>query len=39
MYKLLARRLSGFDSDALDATQQVCEIAFYLGAAVALGIG
>jgi adenosylcobinamide-GDP ribazoletransferase len=39
MYKLLARRLGGFDSDALDATQQACEIAFYLGAAVALGIG
>lgn len=38
MHKLLARRMSGFNADSLGATQQVCEIAFYLGAAVALGI-
>jgi adenosylcobinamide-GDP ribazoletransferase len=38
MHKLLARRLSGFNADALGAAQQVCEIAFYLGAAVALAI-
>lgn len=33
----LARRLQGFTGDGLGATQQVCEIAFYLGAAVGLG--
>ncbi|CAM3922129.1 adenosylcobinamide-GDP ribazoletransferase [Paracidovorax anthurii] len=32
-----ARRLQGFTGDCLGATQQVCEIAFYLGTAVALG--
>jgi adenosylcobinamide-GDP ribazoletransferase len=30
------RRLQGFTGDCLGATQQVCEIAFYLGLAVAL---
>lgn len=35
--KLLARRLSGFNAESVGATQQVCEIAFYLGAAVGLG--
>ncbi len=35
MRRLLVRRLHGFTGDALGATQQVCEIAFYLGAAVA----
>ena len=35
MWRLLARRLRGFTGDGLGATQQVCEIAFYLGAAVA----
>jgi adenosylcobinamide-GDP ribazoletransferase len=39
MHKVVARRFSGFNADALGATQQVCEISFYLGAAVALGIG
>lgn len=39
MQRLLARRLRGFTPDGLGATQQVCEIAFYLGAAVALGVG
>lgn len=37
MHRLLWRRLQGFTGDALGATQQVCEAAFYLGAAVALG--
>jgi adenosylcobinamide-GDP ribazoletransferase len=34
--RLLARRLQGFTGDGLGAAQQLCEIAFYLGAAVAL---
>lgn len=34
--RLLARRLQGFTGDCLGAVQQVCEIAFYLGAAMAL---
>ena len=34
--RLFARRLQGFTGDCLGATQQVCEIAFYLGLAVAL---
>lgn len=38
MHQLLAHRWSGFDADSVAATQQACEIAFYLGAAVALGI-
>ncbi|WP_233259643.1 adenosylcobinamide-GDP ribazoletransferase [Ramlibacter sp. WS9] len=33
---LLARRLAGFTGDCLGATQQLCEIAFYLGMAVAM---
>ncbi|MES2423948.1 MAG: adenosylcobinamide-GDP ribazoletransferase [Pseudomonadota bacterium] len=33
MYRLLLRRLQGFTGDGLGATQQVVEIAFYLGAA------
>ncbi|HYF41230.1 MAG TPA: adenosylcobinamide-GDP ribazoletransferase [Ramlibacter sp.] len=37
MHRLLARRLQGFTGDALGATQQLCEIGFYLGAALALG--
>jgi adenosylcobinamide-GDP ribazoletransferase len=36
MWRLFARRLQGFTGDCLGATQQVCEIAFYLGAAAAL---
>lgn len=36
MGRLLWRRLQGFTGDGLGATQQVCEIAFYLG--VALGL-
>jgi adenosylcobinamide-GDP ribazoletransferase len=38
MRRLLARRLQGFTRHALGATQQVCEIAFYFGAAIALGL-
>jgi adenosylcobinamide-GDP ribazoletransferase len=37
MFRWFRRRLHGFTGDALGATQQVCEIAFYLGAACALG--
>lgn len=36
MYRLFKRRLQGFTGDCLGATQQVCEIAFYLGLAIAL---
>jgi adenosylcobinamide-GDP ribazoletransferase len=36
---LLARRLQGFTGDCLGAAQQLCEVAFYLGAAIALGVG
>jgi adenosylcobinamide-GDP ribazoletransferase len=36
MGRLLWRRLQGFTGDGLGATQQVCEIAFYLGLALAL---
>ncbi len=36
MWRLLWRRLQGFTGDGLGATQQVCEIAFYLGLALAL---
>lgn len=36
MGRMFARRLQGFTGDCLGATQQVCEIAFYLGAAATL---
>lgn len=36
MGRLLWRRLRGFTGDGLGATQQVCEIAFYLGLALSL---
>lgn len=36
MGALFKRRLQGFTGDCLGATQQVCEIAFYLGLAVSL---
>ena len=39
MRRLLARRLQGFTGDGLGATQQLCEIAFYLGAALTLQAG
>jgi len=32
MRRLLARRLQGFTGDGLGATQQCCELGFYLGA-------
>ena len=31
MFKLLDKRLNGFTGDGLGATQQICEIGFYLG--------
>jgi adenosylcobinamide-GDP ribazoletransferase len=37
MFRWFRRRLQGFTGDCLGATQQVAEIAFYLGAAIALG--
>lgn len=36
MARLFWRRLQGYTGDCLGATQQVCEIAFYLGLALAL---
>ena len=39
MLRLFARRLQGFTGDCLGTTQQLCEIAFYLGCALALGDG
>ena len=36
MRRMLARRLQGFTGDGLGATQQVCELAFYLGLLLAL---
>ncbi|HEX9721243.1 MAG TPA: adenosylcobinamide-GDP ribazoletransferase [Ramlibacter sp.] len=38
MKRLLARRLQGFTEESLGAAQQVCEVAFYFGAAVALAV-
>jgi adenosylcobinamide-GDP ribazoletransferase len=35
MWRWFARRLQGFTGDCLGATQQVCELAFYLGLALA----
>ena len=35
MWRLFARRLQGFTGDCLGATQQVCEVAFCLGVALA----
>jgi adenosylcobinamide-GDP ribazoletransferase len=37
MASILVRRLQGFTGDCLGATQQVCEIAFCLGAMIATG--
>ena len=39
LWRLFARRLQGYTGDCLGATQQICEIAFYLGAAVAVAQG
>ena len=36
MHSMFKRRLQGFTGDCLGATQQVCEIAFYLGLAISL---
>jgi adenosylcobinamide-GDP ribazoletransferase len=36
MWRLLRRRLQGFTGDGLGATQQVCELAFYLALVLAL---
>jgi adenosylcobinamide-GDP ribazoletransferase len=36
MWHLFAKRLQGFTGDCLGATQQVCEVAFYLGLAFSL---
>ena len=35
MWRLFAKRLQGFTGDCLGATQQICEVAFYFGLAVA----
>ena len=39
LLRLFERRLQGFTGDCLGTTQQLCEIAFYLGCALALGGG
>ena len=36
MWRLFAGRLQGFTGDCLGATQQVCEVSFYLGLALSL---
>jgi len=36
MWRLLQRRLQGFTGDGLGATQQVCEVLFYLGLALSI---
>ena len=36
MWRLLSRRLQGFTGDGLGATQQVCEVTFYLALALSL---
>jgi adenosylcobinamide-GDP ribazoletransferase len=39
LLRFFARRLQGFTGDCLGTTQQLCEIAFYLGCALGLGGG
>ena len=39
MKRVFDRRLQGFTGDCLGATQQVCELAFYFGAAVGWALG
>lgn len=39
MMRLFARRLDGFTESAFGATQQLCEVATYLGAAIGLRVG
>jgi adenosylcobinamide-GDP ribazoletransferase len=36
MWRWFWRRLQGFTGDCLGATQQLCELAFYLGFALSL---
>ncbi len=36
MWRLLQRRLQGFTGDGLGATQQVCEVLFYVGLALSI---
>ena len=36
MWRWFWRRLQGFTGDCLGATQQLCELAFYLGLALCL---
>jgi adenosylcobinamide-GDP ribazoletransferase len=36
MWRLLQRRLQGFTGDGLGATQQVCEVLYYLGLALSM---
>jgi adenosylcobinamide-GDP ribazoletransferase len=36
MVRLLSRRLQGFTGDGLGATQQVCELTFYVGVALSV---
>jgi adenosylcobinamide-GDP ribazoletransferase len=38
MHRWFAKRLQGFTGDCLGAAQQVSEIAFYLGLALAWGL-
>ena len=37
-WRWFAQRLQGFTGDCLGATQQVCEVAFYLGALLVIGL-
>jgi adenosylcobinamide-GDP ribazoletransferase len=39
MWRWFRKRLQGFTGDCLGATQQVCELAFYLGLALGWGAG
>ena len=39
MWRWFARRLQGFTGDCLGATQQLCELGFYLGLCLGLGAG
>ena len=38
LWKLFARRLQGFTGDCLGTVQQMCELGFYLGLALGLGV-
>lgn len=39
MWHWFTRRLQGFTGDCLGATQQLCELGFYLGLCLGLGVG